>query len=257
MSFDDRSVNGGEDAIHENTPLIDGLEPTYRRISTTPYIVLHIILTVVLFHLERQRKTFIINLFRSLLSQWLFYFLRHWWKKSVIDQYRQKLGIIRDIVSLCIFMRVLIQLVWYLIGKEQQKKEKSSRSGLTTERMFSIYHHYQDLSRRDGYLEFYRQTRNLRRTPLFIVSTGHKIEWKRVPLSISILLGNAMLVAFILLMERIQASHNDCKVGPLEPYYYLIILAGVETLINLIALIWYLSKWKPLRFCFFWLIFEK
>jgi hypothetical protein len=36
-----------------------------------------------------------------------------------------------------------------------------------------LYHHYQDVSRRDGYLEFYRQTRNLRRTPLFVISLGN------------------------------------------------------------------------------------
>jgi hypothetical protein len=81
-----------------------------------------------------------------------------------------------------------------------------------------LYHHYQDISRRDGYLEFYRQTRNLRRTPLFIIS-----------------LGNAILVALIEVLEyKIDKNLRFFC----HPAYFLITLASVEVLIILISLIW-------------------
>jgi len=81
-----------------------------------------------------------------------------------------------------------------------------------------LYHHYQDLSRRNGYLEFNRQTRNLRRMPLFIIS-----------------LGNAILVAMIELFE-----YQITSASTLQPWHYLIILSSIEVLIILVTLVWYL-----------------
>ncbi|CAF4830670.1 unnamed protein product [Rotaria sp. Silwood1] len=81
-----------------------------------------------------------------------------------------------------------------------------------------VYHYHQDLSRRDGYLDFYRRTRNLRRTPLIIISTG-----------------NAILVAMIKLVEDYQSS-----ILPLQPWHCLAILTTIEVIIMLIVLLWYL-----------------
>ncbi|CAF3544404.1 unnamed protein product, partial [Rotaria sp. Silwood2] len=81
-----------------------------------------------------------------------------------------------------------------------------------------VYHYYQDLSRRDGYLDFYRRTRNLRRTPLIIISTG-----------------NAILVAMIKLLEDYQSL-----ILPLQPWHCLGILTTCEVIIMLSVLLWYL-----------------
>ncbi|CAF1088274.1 unnamed protein product [Adineta steineri] len=81
-----------------------------------------------------------------------------------------------------------------------------------------LYHYHQDLSRRNGYLEFYRRTRNLRRIPLIVISTG-----------------NAILVAMIKLLEDYQTS-----ILPFQPWHCLAILSTIEVLITLIVLLWYL-----------------
>ncbi len=86
--------------------------------------------------------------------------------------------------------------------------------------LFSIYHYYQDLSRRDGYLDFYRRTRNLRRTPLIVISTG-----------------NAILVVMIKLLEDYQTS-----ILPVQPWHCLAILTTIEVIIIFIVLVWYLGK---------------
>jgi hypothetical protein len=86
-----------------------------------------------------------------------------------------------------------------------------------------LYHHYQDLSRRDGYLDFYRQTRNLRRTPLFIIS-----------------LGNAILVALIEIFEWHEPKINADDIS--KSWYLLIILSSIEVFIILIALVMYLVR---------------
>lgn len=88
--------------------------------------------------------------------------------------------------------------------------------------LFSLYHYHQDLSRRDGYLGFYRQTRNLRRIPLIIIS-----------------IGNAILVAMIKILEDYQSS-----ITPLQPWHCLAILTTIEVIIILIILLWYLGKNK-------------
>ncbi len=88
--------------------------------------------------------------------------------------------------------------------------------------LFSIYHYHQDLSRRNGYLDFYRQTRNLRRTPLIVISAG-----------------NAILVALIKLLEDYQTS-----IAPLQPWHCLAILTTIEVIIILTVLVWYLGKNK-------------
>lgn len=46
MTFDDRSMNVNDDIIQENTPLIANTERSYRRIRTTAFIVIHILLVV-------------------------------------------------------------------------------------------------------------------------------------------------------------------------------------------------------------------
>ena len=46
MTFDDRSMNVNDDVIQENTPLITNTEQHYRRIRTTAFIVIHILLVV-------------------------------------------------------------------------------------------------------------------------------------------------------------------------------------------------------------------
>jgi len=91
--------------------------------------------------------------------------------------------------------------------------------------LFSIYHYHQDLSRHDGYLDFYRRTRNLRRTPLIVISTG-----------------NAILVAMIKLLEDYQT-----KILPLQPWHCLAILTSIEVIIILIVLVRYLGKNKYLK----------
>ncbi|CAF5215456.1 unnamed protein product, partial [Rotaria magnacalcarata] len=81
-----------------------------------------------------------------------------------------------------------------------------------------LYHYHQNLSRNDGYLDFYRRTRNLRRTPLIIISAG-----------------NAILVAMIKLLEDYQTS-----ILPLQPWHFLAILTTIEVVFILSVLSWYL-----------------
>lgn len=86
--------------------------------------------------------------------------------------------------------------------------------------LFSLYHHYQELSRRDGYLTFSRQTRNLRRTPLITIS-----------------IGNGILVVMIKLLEDYQS-----RISPVQPWHCLAILTTVEVLIIVIVLLRYLGN---------------
>ncbi|CAF1401479.1 unnamed protein product [Adineta ricciae] len=182
MSFDDRSFTGADETTRENTPLIDHLEQPYRPIKTTGFIILHILLTI----------AFItgIVLFPAIICP---------------DPPRN------DTIGRCnnhsgYNIALYIHAGGYIVS-------------LAFDR---LYHHYQDLSRRDGYLEFYRQTRNLRRTPLFIISTG-----------------NAILVALIELLESYRDSlfHLNWK---LYPWYFLALLTSLEVLVILGALLWYL-----------------
>jgi hypothetical protein len=46
MTFDDRSMNVNDDIIQETTPLIANTDQHYRRIRTTAFIVIHILLVV-------------------------------------------------------------------------------------------------------------------------------------------------------------------------------------------------------------------
>jgi len=46
MSFDDRSINITDEVIHETSPLIVTTERQYRRIGTTTFIFIHILLVV-------------------------------------------------------------------------------------------------------------------------------------------------------------------------------------------------------------------
>jgi len=102
---------------------------------------------------------------------------------------------------------------------------------------FSLYHYHQDLSRRNGYLDFFRRTRNLRRAPLIVISTGKKTG----SLTTLYILhkGNAILVAMIKLLEDYQSS-----ILPFQPWHCLAILTTIEVIIILIVLIWYLGKNK-------------
>jgi hypothetical protein len=104
--------------------------------------------------------------------------------------------------------------------------------------LFSIYHYHQDLSRRNGYLEFYRRTRNLRRIPLIVISAGTKPNFFEFLLNI-ISQGNAVLVAMIKLLED-----NSWRIAPVQPWHCLAILTTIEVIIVLIVLFWYLGKNK-------------
>ncbi|CAF1620045.1 unnamed protein product, partial [Didymodactylos carnosus] len=86
-----------------------------------------------------------------------------------------------------------------------------------------FYHYQQDISRRNGYLEFYHKTRNLRRAPLFVISAG-----------------NAILVALIKLLED-YCNDETCTPLKLKPWYFLQILSTIEVILTMIALIWYLG----------------
>ena len=132
-----------------------------------------------------------------------------------------------------ISMPVVILLVLVLIGN----CSSSCANFVFKSENFRLYHHYQDLSRRDGYLEFYRQTRNLRRTPLFIISLGNYISNEIIPSYLSFA-GNAILVAIVEVLEY----HPNLWKDPLKPYHFLFILTGIEVLIVLIALLRYLGK---------------
>lgn len=132
--------------------------------------------------------------------------------------------IIQHIIYHCIFMLVVILLMLFLIGMICCFFTEFQDFFLLN--LYSIYHYYQDLSRRDGYLDFYRQTRNLRRTPLIIISTS-----------------NAILVIVIKLLE----DYSD-KLGSLQPWHCLAILTTIEVIICLTALIWYLSKNKKTKY---------
>lgn len=116
-------------------------------------------------------------------------------------------------------MPVRIFSVSSLIGKSIDLLSFSSTSK-EHDFLFSLYHHYQELSRRDGYLTFHRQTRNLRRTPLITIS-----------------IGNAILVAMIKLLEDYQS-----RISPVQPWHCLAILTTVEVLIILIVLLRYLGN---------------
>ncbi|CAF1372631.1 unnamed protein product [Adineta ricciae] len=182
MSFDDRSFTGADETTRENTPLIDHLEPPYRPIKTTGFIILHILLTI----------AFItgIVLFPAIICPDPLH-------NDTIGRCNNHSG-----YNIALY----IHAGGYIVS-------------LAFDR---LYHHYQDLSRRDGYLEFYRQTRNLRRTPLFIIS-----------------IGNAILVALIELLGSYRDSlfHLNWK---LYPWYFLVLLTSLEVLVILGALLWYL-----------------
>ncbi|CAF2463869.1 unnamed protein product [Rotaria sp. Silwood2] len=182
ISFDDRSFTAADEVAHENTPLIDTLEQPYRAIRTTGFIAIHILLTIAFMAS--------IVLFPSIICP--------------DDSYNATSVKCNNHSGYN--MALYIHAGGYIISLGFDR----------------LYHHYQDLSRRDGYLEFYRQTRNLRRTPLFIISTG-----------------NAILVALIELLENYRNDLSKLHVK-LYPWHFLVMLSSVEVLIILIALLWYL-----------------
>lgn len=92
---------------------------------------------------------------------------------------------------------------------------------LVTAMFDRIYFYYQDRSRQNGYLDFDRQTRNLKRIPLIVISGG-----------------NAILVAMIKLLEDYLSSST----GFPQPWHCLALLTSIEVLITLIVLIWYLVR---------------
>lgn len=142
------------------------------------------------------------------------------------------MGIILRTTSRCMFMLVSILSALLLIGK-------CATISLTKPKLFfSLYHYQQDLSRRDGYLDFYRRTRLLRRTPLLVISAGKQsTDYDELCFTSSPRIGNAILVALIKLLEDYQSD-----IPVLKPWHCLAILTSIEVIITLIALIWYLGK---------------
>lgn len=144
--------------------------------------------------------------------------------------------VIHPTVSVCTFMREHIQSVFSLIGTGLSSWDRRKELSV----LLRIYYFYQDRSRRNGYLEFNRQTRNLRRTPLIVISGGTQRKLN-ISLSLSPLWfieGNALLVALIKLMEDYLTSTSTFP----QPWHCLALLTTVEVLIILSALIWYLGK---------------
>lgn len=102
-----------------------------------------------------------------------------------------------------------------------------------------IYFYYQDRSRQNGYLDFDRQTRNLKRIPLIVISGGNHIYFiENFVLNWFFNKGNAILVAMIKLLEDYLSSST----GFPQPWHCLALLTSIEVLITLIVLIWYLGK---------------
>ncbi|CAF3304157.1 unnamed protein product [Rotaria socialis] len=182
ISFDDRSFTGADEVTQENTPLIDSIDQPYRPIRTTGFIVIHILLTMAFMAS--------IVLFPSTIC--------------VDNSYNNTTVKCNHHSGYNIALYIHAGAYMINLGFDR------------------LYHHYQDLSRLDGYLEFYRQTRNLRRTPLFIISTG-----------------NAILVALIELLENFRNDLVKLSVK-LYPWHFLVMLSSIEVLIILIALLWYL-----------------
>ncbi|CAF1059375.1 unnamed protein product [Adineta ricciae] len=174
MIFEDRSINVNEDTTQDNLPLIVRREQTYRRIPTTAFIVIHILLTL---------------LFETAIV--LFPYLCY-------DRNIHQICDNHSPYNIALYVHAGNYIVYVIFDR--------------------LYHYYQDLSRRNGYLEFYRRTRNLRRTPLIVISTG-----------------NALLVAMIKLLEDYQSS-----ILPVQPWHCLAILTTLEVIIISTVLIWYL-----------------
>ncbi|XP_002741424.1 transmembrane protein 192-like [Saccoglossus kowalevskii] len=82
------------------------------------------------------------------------------------------------------------------------------------------YHHY--MSRRNGYLEFYRQTKNIRRIPFVVVSVG-----------------NTLILLLVMLVFDLRLEDTD---GPLYPVHYLEILITMEALFALPCIVVYILK---------------
>ncbi|CAF3721474.1 unnamed protein product [Adineta steineri] len=183
ISFDDRSFAAADEGAHENTPLIDSLEQPYRPIRTTGFIVLHLLLTIAFI-------TSII-LFPSTICPDPLH-------NDTIGRCNNHSG-----YNIALY----IHAGGYIVSLGFDR----------------LYHHYQDLSRRDGYLDFYRQTRNLRRTPLFVISTG-----------------NAILVALIELLELYKSDLANLH-WTIYPWHFLSMLTSIEVLIIIISLLWYLG----------------
>ena len=83
----------------------------------------------------------------------------------------------------------------------------------------SLYHYYQTISIRHGYLNFDQQTRTLRHLPLIILS-----------------IGNSILIVMTKSFEQSQSSF--------QPWHGLILLATIENILILLILIRYLGLRK-------------
>ena len=163
MSFDDRVLPGPDDGAHENTPLIVTTEQPYRRIRTTAFIVIHMLVAVS--RGERRLEGLSLSRCSRFSSKWPLCSIHTCVTTGKSLQY---VRIILRTTSRCIFMLVSILSALLLIGK-------CTKVSLTKPKLFSsLYHYQQDLSRRDGYLDFYRRTRLLRRTPLLVISAGKR-----------------------------------------------------------------------------------
>jgi hypothetical protein len=158
MSFEDRLLSGPDDGTQENTPLIVTTEQPYRRIRTTAFIVIQILLTVSRCEPLLEYQCRCSRLFSKRPSCSIHTCV-------TIEKSLQYVGIILRTTLRCMFMLVCILSALLLIGEHERISLIEPKHCY-----FSLYHYQQDLSRRDGYLDFYRRTRLLR--PLLVISAG-------------------------------------------------------------------------------------
>ncbi|XP_078618014.1 transmembrane protein 192-like [Branchiostoma floridae x Branchiostoma japonicum] len=83
------------------------------------------------------------------------------------------------------------------------------------------YQHF--VSRRNGYLEFYRQTKDIRRLPFIVISAG-----------------SSLLLALLQLLADLR--QKDGKDAALQPDHYIQVLAALELVVTLPCLILYLVR---------------
>ena len=86
-----------------------------------------------------------------------------------------------------------------------------------------FYHFHHMKSRRDGYLEFYRNTRYIRAFPLIIISAG-----------------NSALVVLLKILNKY--CPEKCTSANLEPINFLQMFVSLETALILPDLIYYLGN---------------
>ena len=102
-------------------------------------------------------------------------------------------------------------------------------------------------SRRDGYLEFYRNTRLVRSLPLFILSAGKSLSYVKIKSSqvkcniwIWNLIGNSILVVLIRMLSKY--CPDKCTSANLEAVNFLQMFVSFEVVLLLPIMIYYLGN---------------